>query len=88
MGETFFKAEKVVAWLCSPVSSSFAHSKDVNADACWLLNQAVRGLGDSAVGRQYLDVPANVLVRLLTHEYWSRLWTIQELRLARQVELL
>lgn len=84
MGKIFRNADKVVAWLRSPVPSSLRHGSPQRGE---VVKQLIyhHNLPADGQGLEYILLPS--LRRLLSHVYWSRAWIVQEILLANDVEL-
>lgn len=76
MKRIYSNAEKVIAYLDSPIdfkSNDLRYSSAINTNSVLDL-----------IGAGYhFSLP---LVRLVFHQYWSRVWIVQELRLSRSKE--
>lgn len=88
MGRIFSQATKVIGWLCGTNDSMSAIDR-VHFDAM-ISRQSLATTEEDGAGTRILaraDVMASALMRLIEHEYWSRLWVVQELSLARKFEI-
>ena len=93
MGKIFSEAEKVVGWLISPFSFA-PRQDDPNVKGAALLAKTLASEGSisensvASISQEDAGYLKATFDRLIEHPYWSRLWIVQELALARHVELL
>ena len=85
MGEIYRKASKLVVWLHDDAK----RYRDTNDPK--LLARILR-IGWLSVSKRVNakgkeKILAKQLTRLLDHEYWGRLWTVQELEYANRIEI-
>lgn len=85
MGNVFTNASKVIAWLQDPCSAIAA--QDSNQLGVQAVTEAINY---GTLELSELEVPFFIaaLLRLMTHEYWTRAWIVQELVLNDKVEVL
>ena len=85
MKSIYTKARKLTAWLPSPADRW--HSHDASFDANIHLAHVVATSSNLQLSNGKIDQYTGLaFTRLVTHEYWSRLWIVQELRLSRRKE--
>ena len=85
MGRIYSSASKVIAWLGG---LDWVHENNVKSAKSSLAAQTARGASSAAVRvreQQRNRYPAWLLVPALCDPFWSRLWIIQELILAKEV---
>lgn len=90
MGEIYSQANKVVVWLHDDAETS--RTIALRGDDLNLLSGILSGGGWRAMFKRVNlagkeKAAARQLRRLLDHEYWERLWTVQELEFAKRIEI-
>lgn len=91
MGQIYSNTQKLIAWL--PSSTDGYHSSDSEHDPSL---RAAKSLSEADIDTvtewTKTDTPAHLepvlmaFYRLMTHQYWTRVWIVQELRLSKQRE--
>lgn len=87
IGRIFAEATAVICWLHG--SNEYISSPgriDPNTLGPQFLSRAVREQHQSSFVLADTDLLVSTLVRFMEHDYWSRLWVVQELRFARRAE--
>ncbi|KAK5309081.1 hypothetical protein LTR70_010619, partial [Exophiala xenobiotica] len=94
MGQVFSRASKVIGWLHGSFITAPNYSAGGQADPNVLGPMLLATLieDDPLMPLERCDnsrgIMSATLMRLMEHEYWSRLWIVQELALARRVVFL
>jgi Heterokaryon incompatibility protein (HET) len=85
MGLIFSKAQKLIAWLDSPINvrDSSPTSADPNCTAALAIADDACDIVERWEKEEEIS---QALLRLFFHKYWSRLWIVQEIRLASDKE--
>lgn len=91
MGQIFSRASKVIGWLHGSIITASDHpaggQPDPNVLGPMLLATLIQDGPLIPLERcdNSRDIIPATLMRLMEHEYWSRLWIVQELALTRRV---
>jgi Heterokaryon incompatibility protein (HET) len=85
MGLIFSKAQKLIAWLDSPINvrDSSPTSADPNCTAALAIADDACDIFECLEKEEEIF---QALLRLFFHKYWSRVWIVQEIRLSRDKE--
>lgn len=91
MHQIFSRATKVISWLhgdpCGSLRYSASDKRDPNVSGPQLLSKVITEQSALRADSADIDTAVAALVRLIGHEYWSRLWIVQELQFAQEVEI-
>lgn len=85
MGEIYSTAARIIAFLHSLVDSRY-YMFDTIAGGSKAVDRSTLNRSNAVEFMYSSKASALALIRLLFHEYWSRMWIVQELRLSKNKE--
>ena len=85
MGQIYSETRRLIAWLPSHIDGHLSHAEHTDPNL-----SAIQTIARSPIVHCYAaktnSMVRSALMRLKYHDYWSRLWIVQELRLSKRKE--
>jgi hypothetical protein len=85
MGQVYSNVDRLIAWLPSPVDGIHLQGGCMDENICFASRVASGGHTLYGLLRSSEEMIA-VLTRLFFHDFWSRIWIVQELALSKGKE--